>query len=59
MLTMKDFDYYNSGVGASVFDEYEDQYERRQRELRRTKKLVKEEIGDDAVEYNGWTVFDN
>ena len=56
---MKDFDYYNSGVGASVFDEYEDQYERRQRELRRTKKLVKEEIGDDAVEYNGWTVFDN
>ena len=58
MLTMKDFDYYNK-QSDDVFGYYEDQDEQRNREVRRTRRIVKDTLGDDQVEYREWNIFNN
>lgn len=55
---MKDFNYYNK-QGNDLFDYYEDQDERRNREVRRTRRLVDDTLGDEQTEYRDWNIFNN
>lgn len=55
---MKDFDYYNK-QSDDLMDYYEEQDELRNREVRKARRLVKDTLGDEQVEYRDWSIFEH